>query len=405
MMNRRALEGVKVLDFTWVVAGPLMTKYLADYGGTVIRIESLEHPCFLRTSGPYKDNEAGPDRSGYFAFLNSNKYSMLLKLDHPRGLEVARRLVSWADIVAESFVPGTLAKLGLGYEEIRKIKPDIIMVSCSGQGQTGPAARVPIAGNWLVALSGFPWFSGWPDRESVQPFGPYTDFIAPRYGAVAVLAALRYKQRTGKGQYIDFSQLEAGIQFLLPAILDYTANRRQSGSMGNASLSAAPHGVYPCSGGRWCAISVSNEDEWVAFCNVIGNRALAKEPRFATLLSRKQNEDDLNRLVSEWTIKFSPEEVMTATQEAGVPAGVVASAKDLSEDLQLRHRNHFWTLKHEGIGEYDHLGQASILSKTPARGEMPSPCLGEHTEYVCKQFLSMSDEEFVELLNEGILGI
>ncbi|MFC1953946.1 CaiB/BaiF CoA transferase family protein [Chloroflexota bacterium] len=404
-MNKQALEGVKVLDFSWAIAGPMMTKYLADYGATVVKVESREHPDFLRTSGPFKDGIAGPDRTGYFAFFNVNKYSMLLKLDHPKGLKVAKKLVSWADIVVENFVPGTLAKLGLDYEQIRKIKPDIIMISSSGQGQTGPAAGVPIGGNWLVALSGFSWSSGWADRDAVQPFGVYNDFVAPRYGVVAILAALRYKRRTGKGQYIDLSQLEAGIEFLATSMLDYTVNGREGNRVGNASPYAAPHGVYPCLENRWCAISVGSDEEWQAFCYVIGNPPWSEEPKFTTLLNRKQNEDELNRLISDWTKNFAPEKIMTLMQEAGVPAGVVQSTRDLCEDPQLKSRNHFWTLDHKVIGKYAHLGEAAVLSQTTAQPRMPSPCLGEHTEYICKQFVKMSDAEFVELLNEDIFGI
>ncbi len=382
-----------------------MTKYLADYGATVVRIESRDHPCFLRTSGPFKDGIAGPDHTGYFAFFNPNKYSMLLRLNHPKGLEVAKRLICWADVVAENFVPGTLAKLGLDYDQVKKIKPDIIMISSSGQGQTGPLAKIPIGGNWLVALSGFSWFSGYPGRDAVQPFGAYNDFIAPRYAVVAVLAALRYRQRTGKGQYIDLSQLEAGIQFLAPQILDYTVNSREGDRVGNASPSAAPHGVYPCRDNRWCTISVSTDEEWQGFCKVIGNPPWTRETRFATFLSRKENEDDLNKLVGEWTINHSPKDVMRLMQKAGVPAGVVENAKDLCEDPQLKSRRHFWSLTHPIIGKYQHLGEAAILSKTPAQPRMPAPCLGEHTEYVCKQLLHMSDKEFIELLNEDVFGI
>jgi len=403
-MNK-ALEGIKVADFSWGVAGPLTTKYLADYGATVVKVESSHYPDFLRASGPFKDGVAGADRAGYFAFFNPNKYSMSLRLDMPKGVEIARKLINWADVMVESFAPGTMARRGLGYEDVKKVKPEIIMLSSSGQGQTGPSAGTPIAGNWLVALSGFTWFSGWPDRGPVQPFGAYNDFIAPRFGVVAILAALRYKRRTGRGQYIDLSQLETGIQFLMPSILDYTVNGRVGERIGNASPCAAPHGVYPCLGDRWCAIAVYSEEEWQAFCDVIGNPPWSKEPKFDTLRNRKQNEDELNKFVSNWTIKFTPEEVMKSLQEAGVSAGVVASSKDVFEDPQLRHRNHFWTLKHGGIGEYDHLGQAAIVSRTPAQPRMPAPCLGEHTEYVCRQLLNMSDEEFIGLLSDGVLGV
>lgn len=402
--KKNALEGVKVADFTWAVAGPVTTKYLADYGATVVRVESYDHPCFLRTSGPFKDRKAGPDTTGYFAFFNPNKYSVTIELDKPGGLKVAKRLIAWADVVVENFTAGVMAKHGLDYESLKAIKPDIIMLSTSGQGQNGPFAKVPIGGNWLVALTGFSYLTGWPDREPSQPFGAYNDFIAPRYGFMAILAALRHRDLTGEGQYIDISQLEAGVQFLAPAMLDYTVNGSEGVRMGNSSHCAVPHGVYPCRNGRWCAIAVFSDGEWQAFCKVIGNPEWSKSQRYATFQNRKRNEDELNRLVSDWTMKQTPEEVMKLLQEAGVAAGVVESAQDVSEDPQLRYRKHFWPMEHKVIGIYDHLGEAAILSETPAQPKMPSPCLGEHTQFVATQFLKMSDQEFVELFNEGAFG-
>ncbi len=371
----------------------------------MVRVESREKPCFLRTSGPFKDNVAHPDRSGYFAFFNANKYSISVRIDHPKGREIIRKLVCWADVVAESFRPGVLAKLGLDYESVRKIKPDIVMMSCSGQGQKGPAAAVPIAGNWLVALSGFPAFSGWPGAGPSQPFGAYTDFIGPRFGAVAVIAALRYKQRTGKGQHIDLSQLEAGIQFLAPGLLDHSVNRNEPEKRGNGDPAAAPHGVYPCAEGRWCAIAVFTDEEWRGFCRVAGRADLATDARFVTLAARKEHEAELNGIVAAWTGGLAPEEVMRTLQAAGVAAGVVESARDLCEDPQLRERGQFWRMEHRVIGPYDHLGQAATLSKTPARAERPAPCLGEHTQYVCEELLHMADDEFIQLLEEGVFEI
>ncbi len=405
IVRKEALKGLKVLDFTWVVAGPLTTKYFGDYGATVVKIESREHPDFLRTSGPFKDHIADPNRTGYFAFFNPNKYSMLLKLNHPGGLLIAKQLVSWADIVVENYVPGTLEKLGLAYEQMREVKPDIIMISASGQGQTGPFAKVPIGGNWLSALTGFFWFSGWPDSGVSQPYGAYSDLISPRFMVVAILAALRYRQKTGKGQHIDFSQFESGIQFLAPAMLDWTANGRDGERIGNAAASSAPHGVFPCLERRWCALSVSTDEEWSAFCKVIGKPRWTRETKYASLWNRKQNEDELNKLVGQWTVKHTPDQVMSLMQKAGVPAGVVESTKDLCEDPQLAYRNHFWKLDHPVIGEYAHLGQAATLKATPAKPRMPAPCLGEHTEYVCRKLLNISDAEFVEFLNDGAFGV
>ncbi|MFC1534722.1 CaiB/BaiF CoA transferase family protein [Thermodesulfobacteriota bacterium] len=404
-MDKKALENIKVADFCWGGAGPLMTKYLADYGATVIRIESGEKTDFLRTSGPYKDKIAGINRSGFFNFYNANKYSMELRLNLPKAVEVAKKMVLWADVVTESFSPGKMADFGLDYESLKKIRPDVIMLSSSGQGQTGPNARMPIAGNWLVALTGFNWFTGWPDRGPVQPFGAYNDIIAPRFGVIAILGALRHRQRTGKGQYIDISQLQAGLQFLQPQLLDYTVNGNQGERMGNASPNAAPHGVYPCLEGRWCAIAIFTDDQWSAFCDVIGDPSWTKETRFETLLDRKRNEEELNAHVSSWTENLTPEEVMYLLQKRGVPAGIVESPKDAYEDQQTNHRNYYWHLEHPEMGTYPHVGQTAILSKSPAKGERPSPCLGEHTEWVCRELLKMTDEEFIELVNEGVFGL
>lgn len=402
--KKQALEGIKVADFSWAIAGPLTSKYLADYGATVARVESYDHPCFLRTSGPFSQHKPGPDTTGYYAYFNPNKYSIMIELDKPSGIKVAKRLVEWADVVIENFAPGVMDRRGLDYESLKAVNPDIIMLSSSGQGQTGPFAKVPIGGNWLVALTGFSSLTGWPDREASQPFGAYNDFIAPRFSFMAILAALRHRNLTGEGQYIDVSQLEAGVQFLAPPMLDYTVNGHEDDRMGNASPYAAPHGVYPCLDGRWCTIAVFSDREWQAFCKATGNPGWSKDLKFTTFLNRKHNEDELNKLVSDWTINLTPEDVMKILQDAGVEAGVVENARDLCEDPQLKYRNHFWYMEHKAIGNFGHLGEAAILSETPARAYMPSPCLGEHTQYVATQLLKMSDEEFIELLNEGAFG-
>jgi len=400
---KRALDGVKVADCTWALAGPWCTKYLADHGATVIRMESGQRPCPLRTTAPFKDKKPGLDRAGYFAYFNPNKYSMSLNLAHPQGLELAKKLVAWADIVAESFTPGTMERWDLGYEELKRIKPEIILLRSSNQGQTGPHARQPGYGIQLVGLAGFPQFTGWPDKDPVPIGVAYTDVIAPRFVVAALIAALDYRDRTGKGQVLDISQLEAGLQFLAPAIMEYTVNEREGYRIGNQCSYAAPHGIYPCKGSdRWSAISVFTDEEWQAFSMVIGNPAWTKEPKFATLLGRKQNEEELDKLVAEWTIQFTPEEVMNLMQTAGVGAGVVETAADIYQDPHLKHRNHFWVLNHRELGPFSHMGQPFKLSKTPAEPRMPAPCLGEHTEHVCTKILGMSDEEFVQLLSDGV---
>jgi crotonobetainyl-CoA:carnitine CoA-transferase CaiB-like acyl-CoA transferase len=400
----QALEGLKVVDFSWYIAGPSITMWLAHHGAKVIRIESLTRPDELRGIEPFKDGVAGINRSGCYANYNSNKYGMSLNLNHPKGVVVARRTIAWADVIVENFTPGTMErKWGLGYDGAKKIKPDIIMLSSSTQGQTGPEAQQAGFGLELASRSGFTHFVGWPDQEAVGVGYPYTDTVTPPVGVIAIMAALEYRRRTGKGQYIDLSQLEVGVQYLAPALLNYTVNRCEGGRIGNHHPEAAPHGAYRCQGeDRWCAVAVFKDEEWQAFCNVLGNPAWTRDSKFATGRSRKANEEELDQRVESWTSTLPPEEVMRRMQEAGIAAGVVQNGKDLIEDPQLRYRHHFWYLNHPEMGTCAYDGPPFKLSETPAELSMPAPCLGEHTEYVCTQILGMSDEEFVELLAEGV---
>jgi len=400
-----AFNGLKVLEFAWVVAGPFLSSYFARHGATVVKVESPTQPDMMRLAAPYKDGVPGLNRSGAYAFINVNKYHMTLNLNHPKGLELARKLVAWADIVSENFTPGRMEQWGLGYEDLKKIKPDIILIRSSNQGQTGPQAARRGFGILLTSQAGFNAITGWQDRGPSSSYFGYTDFIAPRFAATALIAALIYRRRTGKGLCLDMSQLEASQYFLAPLILDYTVHGRDPRPAGNSCPNAAPHGAYRCKGeDRWCAISVSTDGEWKAFCAAMGHPEWTQEPRFATLLSRKQHEAELNRRVEEWTTNLTAEEVMDLLQEAGVPAGVIKSTKDLLEDPQLNHRNHVWWLEHKEIGPFPHLGASMVFSKTPAEPKMPSPLFGEHNEHVCLEFLGIPKTEFDALLAEGVFG-
>jgi benzylsuccinate CoA-transferase BbsF subunit len=256
----------------------------------------------------------------------------------------------------------------------------------------------------LVPIAGLPNFIGWPGKEPL-PVGvsAYTDCISPRYAAAALIAALDHRNKTGKGQMIDMSQFEAAISFILPGLLEVGVSGKEPERIGNASPDAAPHGVYPCKGtDRWCAIAVSSEEEWRNLCLEIEKPELVKEPRFNSLKNRKQNEDELNKIVGAWTINYAPEEVMARLQKAGVAAGVVENTADILNDPQLNKRNIFWKMPHSEMGEFTHLGQSFQLSKTPAKAYSPAPLLGEHTEQVCTGMLGMSDEEFISLMQEGV---
>lgn len=399
----KALEGVKVVDFSWVILGPMITRYLAIHGATVIRLESNTRVDPIRVSPPYKDRKPGLNRAGYFAFFNANKLGMALNLNHPRSREVVEKLIRWADAVVENFTPGMMEKWKLGYEDLKEIKPNIVMLRTSNLGQTGPLAKRPGFGHNLVALLGFSHLTGWPDGPPQAMGVAYSDVVAPRFGVAALCAALVHRQKTGKGQLLDLSQMESSLQFLAPPILDYTVNQRESHRRGNFCSYAAPHAIYRCRGeDRWCAITVFTDDEWRAFCETVGHPEWTHDPRFNTLLNRKRNETDLDRLVEVWTVQFTPEEVMKRMQAAGVPCGIVSSTEDIFLDPQLKEQEVFWKLDHPEIGPLSHLGRPFLLSKTPAAPENPAPCLGEHTEYVSTQILGFSDEEFLELFNEGV---
>ena len=400
---KRLLEGVKVADFTWVATGPLMTRTLADYGAEVIKIEGRSSPDSMRVSGPFKDGIPGLEREGWFLVYNTSKMSVALNLANPKGIEVAKRFVAWADIVTENFAGGVMEKMGLGYEELKKINPNTIMISASMQGQSGPHARHRALGGQLAALSGFCHITGWPEGTPT-PIGVYTDYVVPHFSVPVILAALLYRKRTGKGQYIDLSQYEAGLQFMAPVLLDYTLNGREAGRMGNRSAYAAPHCAYRCRGeDRWCAISVFTEEEWQGFRRVIGDPEWSGKPEFGTLTQRKKNEDELDRLIGEWTIQRPPEEVMTMMQASGVPAGVLETDQELlEEDPQLKHRQYFRQLDHPEVGRHIVHREAFTLSKSQSE-IVRAPLLGEHNEYALKNVLHMTDDEIAELVVAGVL--
>jgi benzylsuccinate CoA-transferase BbsF subunit len=403
-MQKQALAGVKVLDFGWALVGSLTTKQLADHGAQVVRVESITRIDLPRANRMTSNSVANnPDDKPWFTHLNTSKYGMALNLKCAPARSVIEKLIRWADVINANMVPGTLNRLGFGYDYVKTIKSDIIMAEGSTYGQTGPMAREWGVDGTGAALSGYLDLTGWPDRGPVGPNIPYGDVVLPFFIAAAIVAALDYKRRTGKGQYIDASMLEVCIHQITPALLDWEANGHLQTRNGNRIAYAAPHGVFPCIGeDRWCAIGVFTDEEWEAFSQAIGNPSWIKEPRFATLKSRKDNEEALEELVAKWTKQHSAEEVMQILQAAGVAAGVVQTMQDIVEnDPQLKARNFLLPLKHPVIGVFGHPTPPYKLLKTEAQVRT-SPCLGEHTEYICTQLLSMSDAEFVEIFKQAI---
>lgn len=398
-----ALQGINILDFSWAGAGPFVTRFLADFGAQVFKVESKKRPDVGRMTPPFKNNVRHPDGSALFIQTNTSKLSITLNIQHPKGIEIVKKLVGKVDIVMENFTPGVMGRLGLTYDELKKIKPDIIMASSSIYGQTGPKTRFSGFGNSGTAISGHFMLTGWPDREPVSPGVAYADIVQPQFTMVAILAALDYRRRTGKGQLIDSTQVETMIQFISPAMLDYFANGTVETRQGNRSSYASPHGVFPCKGeDRWCTVAVFDEQEWQNLCGLMGNPAWCRDSRFANLSARKSHEDELEQLIGAWTIQYERDELASMLQQACVTSGPVQDGSDLVDrDPQLRERQSFVKLIHPVAGECNHPTQPTKLSDCPLQMKT-SPCLGEHNEYVYKEFLGIGDEEYDALLKEGV---
>src|SRR2546429_7241932 len=324
-----ALHDVKVVEFGAYAAGPCISKYLANFGARVVHVESRQRPDGFRLQyPPFKDGKIGLNRSGCFAFFNDSKHGVTLDLKNSEGLRLANRLVEWSDIVIENMRPGVMARLALDYESVRERNPDLIMLSTSNMGQTGPHATHPGFGSQLSSLSGFTHLIGDPDGPPYFLYGPYIDFVAVAFGGVAVLAALDHRRRTGEGAYIDLSQFETGVQFIGTAMLDYSANGVVANRDGNRDAFAAPHGCYPCSDGEWCVISCWDDHEWERFGRT-ANPAWLRDARFATIEQRKQNEEEPNRLIGAWTSSQMAERLMWRLQTRGVHAAKGNRIQDL----------------------------------------------------------------------------
>lgn len=403
--RRLPLQGIRIADFTWWGVGPYVTRMLANHGAEVIRIESISRVDPIRGTIPFTQGKIGLNVSGYFNNFNPSKLGMTLNVSHPKGVEIAKRLIAISDVVADNFTPHVMENWGLGYEELVKIKPDIIVLSMPLMGRVGPYKDFGAYGHQIESLAGLSSLTGFPDRPPVGSGIAWPDFTCnPYHATTALLAALHYRNRTGKGQFIELTQFESSVCVLETAILDYTVNKRVQTRHGNHLPNAAPHAVYRCQGDdRWCAIAVFSDEEWKAFCNVLGKPPWTKDERFFTLLARKKNEEELDRLVEAWTIERTAEEVMILMQGVGVAAGVVQTGEDLlTHDSHLRARGFYWVLDHPEAGRTTYDGVPFKLSATPAQLRR-AHLLGEHTDFVCKDILGMPEEEINQLIVDGVL--
>jgi len=361
------LADVKILDFMWVMAGPAGTRMLADYGAQVVRVESPSRIDTARTLQPHQDDHFDSDGSGLFNNCNAGKLGIAIDLNNPRAREVVLDLVRWADVVTESFSPKAMRKWGLDYDSLRVIRPDIIMLSSCLFGQTGPLRQIAGFGNMAAAIAGFSNLAGWPDRAATGVFGAYTDYIAPRYTAIAILAALEHRRRTGEGQYIDQSQVESAIHFLTPAILEYSVNHHEPQRAGNFDRDMAPHGIYPAAGDdQWVAIVCRNDSEWRSLCAAIGAAELAEDPLFAAMQARIANHAALDAIIGQWTASRGALEIEQSLQAHGVPAYRVQNSSEAWQDPQFKHRGHFVEIEHQTLGRTTIEGPRAHLSRTRA---------------------------------------
>ncbi len=392
MTNQPVLHNIRILDFSWVLAGPYATRLLADFGAEVIKVQPLMPEAEDRFS------------RGYYNTWNRNKLGITLNLNKPQGVALARRLAGTSDAVVENFTPRVVADWGLDFNNLKKIKPDIIMLSMSAMGATGPWRNYTGFGPTIQAFSGMTHLTSFPGKPPTGLGFAYADHIAGLVATLALLGALEYRRRTGEGQYIDVSQVEAMAHLLGDAILDCTLNGNEAVPMGNSSPQAVPHNVYRCRGDdRWCAISVSSDKEWAGFKRALGNPSWARYGKFATLSGRLENTEELDRLVSAWTARHTAEEVMSRLQKYGVSAGVVQDASALANDPQLKARGFFIELAHPELGETISDATPIKLSESPAKYPRAAPTPGQDNKHIYRELLGISEEDMAELRKNGVI--
>ena len=396
------LEGVKVLDFMWAMAGPAASRVLADYGAEVIRVESANKLDAVRSIQPFHDDVGDPDGSGLFSNLNAGKRGLALDMSKPEALDVIWDLIDWADVILESFSPKAMTGWGMGWSQVLERRPDVVMASSCLMGQTGPLALLAGFGTMAAAISGFFYPVGWPDRAPAGPFTAYTDYTSPRWLVAAVMGALEHKRQTGRGQYVDLSQSEAALHLMAPALLERTTNGRIWEAAGNRDLVFAPQGAYQTAAGssagddhddNWIAISCLDDGQWVALAGAMGRDDLAP----LSAAERHVRHDELDGVISAWTREHDGNELMAELQAAGVAAHIVQNSPEFTVDPQLLHRNALVEVPHGKQGTTTVENTRFVMSRTPAKVDRGGPTLGEHTFEVLTETLAYDGDRIAEL--------
>ena len=423
-MTELPLSGIRVVDLSRVFAMPYAGAYLADLGAEVIKVDCCQAQFVDTTrtlNGPYPDNDPGDlywERAGTFQTLNRGKRSVTLDLRSEDAIGILKQLVSVSDIVLENFTPRVMQRFGLDYANLRAVKPDLIMVSNTGYGHSGPWSNFGAMATALEPTHGTGAFMGYldpgPDGRLHDGGIPnkmgnsYTDFLASWTAQLAVIASLIHRSRTGKGMWVDLAMYQVGSSFIGEGILDFAFNGRRTRRMGNRDHTMSPHGCYPCLGqDEWVTIAVRDDRDWEAFCQALGQPSLAGDSRFAHPTARHGHQDELDEIISRWTSTQSQYQVMEALQSAGVPAGPVLNAKALLADPQYRARGFFQPADHAdetGLGRKEYVGRGWSLSESPINPIRPAPMLGEANDYVLRRMLGLNDEEIQRLKDAGTVG-
>jgi len=405
-----ALEGVRIVDLTQIWSGPFSTQMLADLGAEIVKVEpvyrldpdrGMEWPAVGATlpgDRPY-------NRSGSFNEHNRNKLAITLDLKKPRAVELFKRLVGVSDVVIDNFSFGVMERLGLGYEALKTVKPDIIVLSMPAFGNNGPEKSYIGYGPVQEQLSGVTSITGYEGGPPLETGFYYGDPTGGLQAAGAILTALWSRRRTGRGQFIDLSQRETLVSFLGELLLDFQMNGRIGQPRGNRDDAMAPRGVYPCAGDdSWLAISCRDDAEWRRLCDVMGEPALADDPRYSDAVTRWRHQDDLDRAIAEWTRRHDHLELTHRLQRAGVAAAAVLNHAELLENEQLRDRGYFETVTHPEAGTHDYHGMTWKLSGTPGSIRFPGPLFGQHNHRVLTELLGLSDAEIALLEEQEVIS-
>lgn len=399
----RPLAGLKILDFSWVLAGPLATRLLADLGATVVRIEHESRPDVIRAAGPFLQGEEGGDATALWHNSAAGKHSLELDVTSEAGREVVLDLVRWADLAFESFSPGALQRMGYGWEVLREVNPRLVLCSSSLLGQTGPRAGFAGFGNLAAALAGFFEITGWPDRAPAGPFTAYTDYVSPRFAAAAMLAAVDQAKRTGRGTYLDVSQAEAAIHLVAPTLLEHQMDGVTATRRGNGDAVWSPHGAFPAGGDgedRWVVIAATDES-WPTLVELAGlPGGWAALDRSA----RREREVEIEQALAAWTAGQDPDELAERLQAAGVPAHAVQHSAEVCADPQLHHRRYLQRVPHPRYGTVAVEGSQARWSRTQPGPAFGGPLVGQHTQYVLEELLGYDTDRIAELVIAGAIG-